>query len=236
MTRQDILDPPGASDSTADAPSTFEERRPIRARKSTQKVLQNQSLPSKPRKSRKVPPSQSLPSPISLQIAESSSQLSNPPTLEPIKLEDQQPSSQEEEQEIWGARFKACRQDKALLQAALLEFYPGESYERLAVPERTCEIDLEEIAEAEHSSPSNPLPLFRLFFPQSVIRTIAENTNTNARLQEAENKHLYPRKWESIRGPDIEKLFGALFMIGANAQSGPLEEYWNMLPESPIHP
>lgn len=238
------MDPLGASDNIADAPSTFEERRSNRVRKPSWQLKRNMEQngadaalppPKRPRKSRRATPSQSLPSPISSQIAASSSQQSIPLILEPAS-ESQGLNSQEEEKQAFEASFAACK-NKAQLQALLLHLYPGESYEhdRLFIPERACEVDLEELAEAEHSTPDNPLPLFRLFFPLLISQTIASNTNINAKLQEDMNTSRQPRKWEPITARDIEKTVGALYMIGAVKQPGELASYWSLLPESPIH-
>lgn len=146
--------------------------------------------------------------------------------------------SQEEEKRTWEASFAACKNNKPQLKALLLELYPGEPYtetERLSIPVRDCEIDLEELAEAEHATPDNPLPLFRLFFPLSILQTIASNTNLNAKLQGDLNPSPNPRKWEPTTARDIEKTLGALYMIGTAKQPGELASYWSQLPESPYH-
>lgn len=141
MTRITILDPPGASNSIADAPSAFEERSSKRLRRPTVRAQESASQNTKfsslpPPKRRKKGPLQTLPSPINSQTGAYSLQQPEADTIEIWRPENKELPSQAEEQDNWEARYAVCK-NKQQQRALLEELFPGEAYidsDRLAIP------------------------------------------------------------------------------------------------------
>lgn len=75
---------------------------------------------------------------------------------------------------------------------------------------------------------SDPFCLFSLFCPHSNFEQWAAYTNKNASQQRAKYPAKHPRPWKDLSSYDVKAYIGILLLLGLDASSKPISEYWSL--------